>query len=111
MEKHFEKLREVKKIKNEEEFWRAEKIFKTELNNLNPKLFWKSPSKYVSLFEELMNLAAEKEIITKECAKKHIDKLHKELASPEKFKQDMKGGARKIKKLIKLKLQKFRKMK
>jgi len=28
MEKHFEKLRELKKIKNEEEFWRAEKIFK-----------------------------------------------------------------------------------
>lgn len=100
----FEKLKQEKPVDNEKEYWRVHKIFKREMNKFYKDIFkmFKNPTEYINDFEELLNEGVRIGIIEQEFKEKKMIQLYDELASPSKFKEDVRNKIEKFKaKLVK----------
>lgn len=103
MSENLEKLKNMKPVETEEEYWEAHKIFKKEITSLTKmiKEFYKNPRKYLDEFDEALAEAIRIGIIQESYAYEVKEKISKAMSDPYEFKEWIKRKPHDFKKWLK----------
>lgn len=98
-------------IESEKQYWEEFKKWKKRFNKITWKQMKSNPYKYVEEIENLLNEAVDRDLLEKEYVDKKLNRLYKELQMPNKFKDDIQGGKRYLRKKAKELKQNFKRKK